>query len=262
MATEPGTGAASSEERAKPRAAAAERRARRDRDRPRKKRRRPKPPVFHNEAEIDVPDKQTLGMLAVMALVTIVLWGFARGACNYHPPRETRRVRTVKAEEFMRDPKSAAIELFNRMAGANFKGATELASGSATQAVDSERQACEANAAACSQRKNAAASVLTAGELLERDPMSATVRVTADLSAGKQTFLVHVTREQQSWKVSDYELDKGQFKPKPPSAQPNMPFSITTRQVPDDQVPPDVRQRYEQQHKLQEKASPAPAASH
>ncbi len=262
MATEPGSGAAPSAERAKPRASAVERRDRpreRDRDqrdRPRKKRRRPKPPVFHSEAEIGVPDKQTLGMLAVIALVTLVLWGFARGACNYHPPRETRRVRVVKTEEFMRDPKSTAIELFNRMSAANFKGASELASGSAVQDVEREQAACAGNAAACAQRKKNAENVLTNGVLLERDAATATVRVTADLGAGKKPFLVHVAREAQAWKVSDYAPDTGQFKPKPVSSQPSMPFTISTRQVPDSQVPPDVRKRYEQ-HQAEKQAPPS-----
>ena len=78
--------------------------------------------------------------------MTLVLWGFARGACNYHPPRESRRPRVLKTEVLMRDPKSSAVELWQRLGSADFKGAAELTTGAATEEVKKEQAACEADA--------------------------------------------------------------------------------------------------------------------
>ena len=64
-----------------------------------KKSKKPKPPIPQTESEIDAPDRLTLVVLGFMGVVTLVLWGFARGACNYHPPRETRRPRPVNIEQ-------------------------------------------------------------------------------------------------------------------------------------------------------------------
>lgn len=193
----------------------------REKSRPKKKKKkRPKPPVFLSEEEIDSPSRLTLGLLGVIMLTTIVLWGFARGACNYHPPRETRRPRPVKTEEYMRDPKSSAIELWQRLGAADFRGASELATGSAVELIEKERAACEADATACQARRQQADKVLTTGVLLERDLQRATVRVNAARPGSNQTLLVDVKHEGQFWKVASWEPDTGQFKPRPASSAP------------------------------------------
>jgi hypothetical protein len=197
-------------------------------NRPRKKKKRPKPPVFRNEDEIGSPSRLTLGLLGAIMLTTIVLWGFARGACNYHPPRESRRPRVVKTEDFLRDPKSSAVELWQRLGAADFKGAAELASGSAAADVEKERAACEANASACATRRKQADQVVTTGALLERDMARATVRVNAQRPGSKQTLLVEVTHEGPVWKVTSWAPDTGQFKPRPVSST-SVPFVISTQ---------------------------------
>ncbi|HVJ19747.1 MAG TPA: hypothetical protein VM686_30230 [Polyangiaceae bacterium] len=212
----------------KPRAKSVEARERSERgDRPRRKRKRPKKPVFKSEGEINVPDKQTLGMLGVMVLMTLFLWGFAKAACNAHPPRETRRPRVVKTEELTRDPKSTAVELFQRLGTANFTGAAELVNATGTPEVERQRQSCESNAAACANRRKNPPNVVSTGALLEREPSAATVRVESNDTGAKQSYIVRVEREGATWKVSSWAPDTGQFKPKPASSA--MPFSITTR---------------------------------
>jgi hypothetical protein len=200
-------------------------------DRPRRKRKRPKKPVFTSEAEINVPDKQTLGFLGAMVLMTLFLWVFARAACNAHPPRETRRPRAVKTEELTRDPKSTAVELIQRIGVANFKGATELVTAAAAPEVERERQACEANAAACAERRKNPQNVMTTGALLEREPQAATIRVDSKQSGTKQSYIVRVEREATAWKVASWAPDTGQYKPKPASSLPS-PISIGTRSIP------------------------------
>jgi hypothetical protein len=258
MATETGQ---AHEQPKKERAKSAEARERGERsEKPRKKRKRPKKPVFKNEAEVNVPDRQTLGMLGTIVLMTLCLWVFARAACNAHPPRETRRARVVKTDEFTRDPKAAAVELFQRLGGADFKGAGELVAGEGAAEVEREQKACEANAAACSERRKNAEKVMSVGSVLERDPSTATVRVETTQAGAKQTYLVQVERD-TAWKVASWAPDTGQFKAKPPSSA--SPFNITTRPVAAEDVPPEVRQRYEEQQKKKaEQGTPAPAASH
>ncbi len=209
-------------------------------NRPKKKKKRPKPPVFRNEDEIGSPSRLTLGLLGAIMLTTIVLWGFARGACNYHPPRESRRPRVVKSDEFMRDPKSSAVELMQRLGAADFKGAAELTTGAATAEVEKERAACEANAGACATRRKQADQVLTTGALLERDMATATVRVNAQRPGSKQTLLVEVKHEGPVWKVSSWAPDTGQFKPRPVSST-NLPVVISAQRPP--QSPPPATEQ-------------------
>jgi hypothetical protein len=236
MATETGEALDKPEKRRK----SAEVRERGDREgRPRKRRKRPKKPVFRNEAEINVPDKQTLGYLGAMVLMTLCLWVFARAACNAHPPRETRRPRTVKTEELTRDPKSAAVELFQRLGTANFKGAGELVTSTAAPEVEREQKSCESDAAACTDRRKNPQRVVTTGALLEREPAAATIRIDSTVSGKKQSYIVRVDREGAAWKVSSWAPDTGQFKAKPGSSVPSpMQLPIGTRSVPPDHAPP------------------------
>jgi hypothetical protein len=200
-----------------------------------KKKKRPKPPVFRNEDDIGSPSPLTLGLLGAIMLTTIVLWGFARGACNYHPPRETRRPRVIKPEEYQRDPKSSAIELWQRLGAADFKAAAEFVTGDALAQVNKERAACEADASACATRRKQADQVLTTGVLLERDMSSATVRVTTQRPGSKQTFLVELKHEAPAWKVSSWAPDTGQFKPRPASSL-SVPFVLSAEKA--DPPPP------------------------
>jgi hypothetical protein len=205
-------------------------------NRPKKKKKRPKPPVFRNEDEIASPGRLTMGLLGAVMLVTIVLWGFARGACNYHPPRESRRPRVVKTEELMRDPKSSAVELWQRLGAANFKGAAELATGSAVAEIEKERAACEADAARCANRRKQADQVVTTAALLERDMNTATVRVNAVRPSSKQTLLVEVKHDGPVWKVSSWAPDTGQFKPRPVSSA-SVPFVVPPQKPPSGGAP-------------------------
>src|SRR5262245_62064443 len=151
-----------------------------------KKKKRVKPPLPRTEREIDAPDRLTLLMLGVMGFMTIVLWGFARGACNYHPPRESRRPRAVKTEELARDPKDAALEMQQRLVQYDFDGALELSADSAEADVKKRKADCAAKVAECADKKKKNERASTVGALLERDMGSAVVRATSDtVSSGK-----------------------------------------------------------------------------
>jgi len=188
----------------------------RRRERPRKSK-RPKPPIPQTEAEIDAPDKLTLSMLGVMGVLTIALWLFARMACNYHPPRETRRPRPVKIEDLAREPKDAALEMQQRLLQYDFDGALQLATGDATRAIETAKAACTANTADCANKKKAAErGVESTAALLERTPAGTVVRVTSKTPAGKEVSIVRLERAGTIWKVTSRVPDDGTFKAKVP----------------------------------------------
>lgn len=174
-------------------------------DRPRKKKgaRRPRPSQPLDEAKLNAPDNQTLGMLGVLAVLTLVLWALAHAACNYHPPRETRRPRVVKTEEFQRDPKSAAIEVVQRMTLQNYSGALPLAAGSLAEEIKKEQASCAADPPACDRRKAEAANAQSMGVVLDRDLGGARVRVrTGGLPGGVKKQLIRVERDGALWKAT------------------------------------------------------------
>jgi hypothetical protein len=193
-----------------------ERRERRDRPVKKKKLR---PPVPTDEREIDAPDRLTLTMLGVMAVVTLSLWVFARAGCNYHPPRETRRPRPVKLEELARDPKDAALEMQQRLTQLNFDGALELSTGDVAEAVKKAKADCAAKAQECAMKKKQAEhGVESMAALLERSSTDATVRVTTVRPGSKEVTLARLQHQGPIWKVVSRSPDDPNFKPKAPDA--------------------------------------------
>ncbi|MFZ5897194.1 MAG: hypothetical protein ACOY0T_39410 [Myxococcota bacterium] len=155
------------------------------------------------ESEINAPDTQTLVMLGALTAMTIILWVLAHAGCNYHPPRETRRPRDVTTAELTREPKDAAIEFQHRLLLQNYKGALEIAAGSAVDRVKEEQAKCEANRAACAALKQRLGVAVTAATVLERTPANAKVRVTSyHLPQGDQHYLALVERDATGWKVT------------------------------------------------------------
>lgn len=193
-----------------------ERRERRDRPVKKKKSR---PPVPTDERAIDAPDRLTLSMLGVMAVVTLSLWIFARAGCNYHPPRETRRPRPVKIEELAREPKDAALEMQQRLVQMNFDGALELSTGTEAELVKKAKADCAAKAQDCAMKKKTMGhGVDSVAALLERSSTEATVRVTTRRPGGKEVTLARLERQGPIWKVASRGPDDPNFKPKAPDA--------------------------------------------
>lgn len=201
-------------------------------DRPRKKKLKPKsPPPPMSEDQIDSPNKQTLGMLSVIALLTFFMWIFARGGCNYHPPKETRDPRKVDLVDLARDPKDAALEFELRWATKSFGGALELSKGALVEQVKTQQQTCDADAQCAQQASTLRGKVQVVGQLLERDPQRATTRVfTHGVGATPEAHIIRVEREGPIWKVVSREVDDGTFKPRPPQLMGDRPGSLLMRQ--------------------------------
>jgi hypothetical protein len=229
-----------------------------------KKIKRPKPPLPRTEREIDAPDRLTLLMLGVMCVMTLVLWAFARGGCNYHPPRETRRPRPIKTEELARDPKDAALEMQQRLVQYDFDGALELATDSAGMAVATQKVACATKAKECAENKKKNEHTATTAVLLERDMGSATVRATST-TAPPRVNILKVERRGPVWKVVSYSPDDGSYKPKPAPTMELIPGSTPLAPSPGmsgtiDMTPPPGPSARPRVSKLPPK-SPAPAMS-
>ena len=187
-----------------------------------RKGKRKKPPIPQTEAEIDSPDRLTLVVIGFMGVVTLVLWGFARGACNYHPPRETRRPRPVKTEELARDPKDAALEFQQRYLMRNYAGALELATGDLVPKVQAAKADCEKNIKTCAmERMHLEKNVHSAPALLERSPSGAVVRVTSQMDGKKEVSLITLERDGAIWKARSRVPDDGTFKPQEPPDGPS-----------------------------------------
>jgi hypothetical protein len=186
-------------------------------DRPKKKKaKRPRRPIPKTEEEIDSPSKQTIGMLGILGIMTVVMWALARGGCNYHPPKETRTPRQVTTEDLARDPKNAAIELQQRWLTHDFAGALELATGDVAKQIQADQAACDA--ACLGQKKALSEKVLTSAVVLDANMMGATTRVTSvGLPGGPKVFLMRMERADSIWKATLRKADDGQALPPLPA---------------------------------------------
>jgi hypothetical protein len=174
----------------------------------------PKPPM--TEEEINSPTNQTIGMLSIIGIMTFVMWVFARGGCNYHPPKETRDPRQVDLVELARDPKDAAMEFELRWSGKKWGGALELAKGPLLERVKQEQRTCDADPRCAQRASDLRGKVLVSAELLEREPTRAVARIiTTGTGPNPERHIIRVEREQQVWKAISREVDDGSFKPRP-----------------------------------------------
>jgi hypothetical protein len=181
-----------------------------------KKKAKPAPPPPMTEEEIDSPTKQTLGMLTVIGIMTLCMWIFARGGCNYHPPKETRDPRKVDLIDLARDPKDAAMEFELRWSMKSWGGAMELAKGPMLDQVKQQQTACDKNPACAQKASDLRATVQVTAQLLERDPMHSVSRViTTGTGPTPEVHIIKVERDQQIWKTVSREVDDGSFKPHP-----------------------------------------------
>ncbi len=212
----------------------------------------PKPPAPQTEDEIDSPSKQTLGMLAVIGIMTVCMWLFARGGCNYHPPKETRDPRKVDLVDLARDPKDAALELQQRWATKSFGGALDLARGPLVDELKQQQQLCDSNPQCAKEASSLRGKAQTVSVLLERDPFKAVARVTTyGASATPQNYIVELERDQQLWKAVSRKVDDGSFRPRPAPVPVQRPGSMILRPPEPQMSTPDDKP-----------GNPAPASSH
>jgi hypothetical protein len=196
-----------------------------------KKAKPPAPPPPMTEEEIDSPTKQTIGMLSVIGIMTMFMWLFARGGCNYHPPKETRDPRKVDLVDLARDPKDAALEFELRWSTKSWGGALELAKGPMLEQVKQQQTACDANPSCAKRASELRSTVAATAQLLERDMMTSVSRViTTGTGGAPEKHIIRVERDGQIWKTVSREVDDGSFKPHPPPQPMMAPGQLLMRQ--------------------------------
>lgn len=181
-----------------------------------------------DEDVLNAPSRQTVGMLTILAVTTLICWAAGRAACNYHEPGESLSPRQVPLETRTRTDKDVAMELALSWAGADFDVARQLVAGDLAQAVEEDAKACQG--AACEARRAARDDIYAAPEVLRRSGRSAFVRVrTVGAPGGEVTRVFELERIDGKWKaVRQLRPDE----PLPPVESPSEGSSPEAPQAP------------------------------
>jgi hypothetical protein len=176
----------------------------------------PKPKLPRTEAELNAPDWQTLGMLGIIAVATVLMWSIAYlpipgigESCNAHPPDSKKANKIATTEDLAAKPKGAAIEAIQRWTSHDLAGARELIKGQALVELTQAIQECERNRPVCdSRKKDLEGKVVTMGEVLKREGTSTRVRVITQVTGSEPVkYLVDVEPEGKLFKVARRTLE-------------------------------------------------------
>lgn len=155
--------------------------------------------VVLSEAEIDAPNRNTLIMLGVVSIMTLVLWAAGRAACNYHVPGESLTPRFVSLDEKTRSPKDVAIEFAQAIEGADFATAQALASDAGLQTIEDVKKEC----GACPERVKARPEIFSSAIVHRANSVDAIVEV--ESYRGKTlaaTKYLGIERQDRKWRVT------------------------------------------------------------
>jgi hypothetical protein len=153
-----------------------------------------------DEDRIDAPTRQTLLMLGVITVATLIMWAAGRAACNYHVPGDGLTPREVTFEERTRNPKGVAIEFAQALSGADFESARRLVLPAADGLVKAEQ-----DCGACDAERDARKSILSVADVLRASRDDTIVAVTTTgAPGGKVERVLRIqrnTQEKQPWRV-------------------------------------------------------------
>jgi hypothetical protein len=155
------------------------------------------------EEELNVPKLQTIGMLASVSVLLVIMWFAARLACNAHPDH-IRDPRYVSVEQLSRDPKNAALEFELRFTSKDLLLAGEIATGEMADKIRELLRNCEGNMESCEHDRQALKNKVTGSvALLEMNPKRATAEVTTYVSnENPHTSVLDLVLDGQVWKVA------------------------------------------------------------
>ncbi len=165
-------------------------------------------------------DRLTLILVAVMTVMTFVLWGASRVACNYsrtvhHPPRD------ISFEDRVKTAKGAAIEFELQLARGNLEQASQLAAGSVAKKVEELDSACRVDPSACeaTAQKAAELGIGAVGDVTQREGATFTVDVTTYAGEATSVHRLVVEKQGRDWKV----VSRGAPTATPPAHAPEAP---------------------------------------
>lgn len=179
-----------------------ERRARAKRKAARRRVPKKKRNIPTTEEQLNVPKRQTIGMLGSVSVLTIIMWFAGRLACNAHPDH-IRDPRYVSVDQLARDPKNAGLEFALRLASKDILLAGEIATGTMADKIRELIRSCEGNMDGCAKEQAALKNKITGtASLLEMNPKRALVEVTTYTSnENPHTSLLQLVPVGQIWKV-------------------------------------------------------------
>lgn len=163
-----------------------------------KKGQSPAPPSL-DEAQINAPSMQTLIMLGVISLATLLMWAAGRAACNYHVEGESLTPRAVPLEGRTSTPKDVALEFAQNLSSADFETARKISVLAAVAAVSEAQKAC----GDCTAQRASKKQIFSVATVLRANNIDAIVQVrTVGAPGGEKIRIMGVERVARDWRVS------------------------------------------------------------
>jgi hypothetical protein len=155
------------------------------------------------EEQLNIPKVQTIGMLASVSALMVIMWFAARLACNAHPDH-IRDPRYVSVSQLAHDPKNAALEFELRFVSKDILLASEIATGAMADKLRELLRNCESNVESCEHDRQALKNKVTGSvALLEMGPKRASVEVTTYVSnENPHTSVLELALDGEVWKVA------------------------------------------------------------
>ncbi|MCH2109909.1 MAG: hypothetical protein MK135_11295 [Polyangiaceae bacterium] len=175
-----------------------------------------------DEVAVDAPQRQTLYLLAIISIATIIMWAAGRAACNYHVDGESLTPRKTTQAERTKTPKSVAMELALSVARGRFAAASELVKGDAQSWLAAQEKECVDAAA----RELAAKEIFATPTVLERGAEDAWVQILTTGPFGETRSIYEVELSEKEWRVTHVLADGT---PVPPLKGPPLPRRALTR---------------------------------
>ncbi len=156
------------------------------------------------EEALNVPKLQTIVMLALMSLLTLIVWFAARLSCNLHPD-QVREPRHYSLAQLAALPKNAGFEFLRRYHEHDLVAAMDLSTDGVLGEMQKKLEECEQDPDACETRRLALeGTVEGVASLIDQKEDTAVVEVTLTAKdIGQKTFTLNVKREGAMWKVSE-----------------------------------------------------------
>jgi hypothetical protein len=139
--------------------------------------------MIRGERELNSPTPLTLRLLAVIFIATFIPWVGAKVACNEREA-PVRAPFDLPTDVLAKQPKSAALELQQRVATHQYRQAAELAKGALAEELLAADARCQAEPQPCEERRAQQGRIFTRAVLVSRGPGAARVR--AETRIGEQ----------------------------------------------------------------------------
>ena len=160
-----------------------------------------RPAVPRTEQELNSPNPLTLRLLGVIFLGTFLPWVAAKVACNVReaPVREPPE---LPVAVLSRQPKDAAIELQQLVAGGQYREASELAKGDLKAELRAQDERFQKEPQPCAALRARASHVATRAVLVGRGPLQAEARAESEVDGKTERYVLRLETDGTRWYVT------------------------------------------------------------